>query len=279
MKKRKWNLLDIGMLLLFLAGIGILAYPYVSRGLSQFFDQQIINYYQEQASQKNQVEVAKVQAEQQAANEKLTDSGNNPGINSFNTTVEQTESVKKEKDYFEEHTIGILSIPKIDVRLPIFDQTNDILLQKGASLLEGTSIPIGGPSTHAVLSSHRGLPEAALFDRLPELKRKDTFLIEINQEIHAYEVDQIKVIEPTDVSDLLITAKQDYVTLMTCTPYMVNTQRLLVRGHRIPYHKQQELQKLIHKKNKQVAVPLIIGGLLLGVILFLLLFLRKKRKK
>lgn len=264
----------------FFLGIGIIAYPYVSRSISAFYDQQYINYYQNQANQKNDQELAELQQKQAKKNKQLSKEGNTPGVTEFNRALNAKKNIKKDKDYFEQHTIASLSIPKIDVHLPIFDQTNDILLQKGATLLDGTSIPIGGPSTHAVLSAHRGFPEATLFDRLPELKKKDLFYIMINRETHAYQVDEIKVIEPTDVSDLTIIDGKDYVTLMTCTPYMVNTHRLLVRGHRVPYV--PEVKKQLTKQNNQKKnsrLLMIIGAGAFILLLLWLLFKKKKRKK
>ncbi|MFC4772800.1 class C sortase [Enterococcus hermanniensis] len=278
--KHKWKLLDYFMLLFFFVGIGIVAYPYISRSLSTMFDQQYINYYQRQANKKNQQEMASLAAKQAKKNKKLTKEGNTPGTATFTKAVENKKKVEKSKDYFEQHTIGALTIPKINVKLPIFDETNDVLLQKGATLLNGTSIPIGGTATHSVLSAHRGLPEASLFDRLPELKLKDVFFIAINKETHAYQVDQIKVIEPTNISDLVISGTKDYVTLMTCTPYMVNTHRLIVRGHRIPYKVSQKMN--LEKKNTEqsylrITISVIIGmTLLISLIYF---FNRRKKRK
>ncbi|MGO3791463.1 MAG: class C sortase [Enterococcus gilvus] len=159
-------------------------------------------------------------------------------------------------------------IPKIDVKLPVFDVTNDFFLSKGATVLEGTSSINGGESSHSVISSHRGLKKAKLFTDLPKLKKKDQFYIEVLNETHAYEVDQIKVIEPTDTTDLLIVDGMEYVTLMTCTPYGINSHRLLVRGHRVSYTKAMVKKKEKvddRKKGKQFAMlgAMIIGGFLI----------------
>lgn len=129
------------------------------------------------------------------------------------------------------------------MKLPVFDVTNDFFLSKGATVLEGTSSINGGESSHSVISSHRGLKKAKLFTDLPKLKKKDQFYIEVLNETHAYEVDQIKVIEPTDTTDLLIVDGMEYVTLMTCTPYGINSHRLLVRGHRVSYTKAMAKKK------------------------------------
>ncbi|MDY4306844.1 class C sortase [Enterococcus mundtii] len=163
-----------------------------------------------------------------------------------------------------------MTIPKINVSLPIFDQTTTKLLEKGACLLEGTSYPIGGKSTHAVLSSHRGLPQAKLFTDLPQLKIEDHFYIEINGQYLAYQVDQIKTVAPTETEALQIQENQDLVTLVTCTPYMVNSHRLLVRGHRVAVEPEEIKESLEKVKRAKRTAFLLVNGL---ISVFLLLFL------
>lgn len=131
--------------------------------------------------------------------------------------------------------LGYVEIPKIVVNLPVYAGTNDEALEKGAGHLEGTSLPIGGKSTHTVITAHRGLPKAKLFRNLDQMVEGDIFYIHNIKETLAYKVDQIKVVEPSDFEDVLVVENKDYATLLTCTPYMVNSHRLLVRGHRIPY--------------------------------------------
>lgn len=177
---------------------------------------------------------------------------------------------KSQKSYIESHTVGVLTIPKINVSLPIFDQTTTKLLEKGACLLEGTSYPIGGKSTHAVLSSHRGLPQAKLFTDLPQLKIEDHFYIEINGQYLAYQVDQIKTVAPTETEALQIQENQDLVTLVTCTPYMVNSHRLLVRGHRVAVEPEEIKESLEKVKQAKRTAFLLVNGL---ISVFLLLFL------
>ena len=131
--------------------------------------------------------------------------------------------------------MGIVEIPKIDVELPIYHTTDEEVLQIGAGHLEGSSLPVGGESTHAVISAHRGLPSATLFTDLDQLVEGDHFLLHILDDTLCYEVDQITVVEPDQTESLSVVEGEDLVTLLTCTPYGVNTQRLLVRGHRVPY--------------------------------------------
>ena len=276
MKPKKRKLLDLLMLFLLLSGIGILAYPFVSDALNNYLDQQIISHYQQQAVKENEEVMAKIQEDMTKKNQQLAKEGGNPGADPF---TKKKEPVKKDRTYFEKHTIGILTIPKINVNLPIFDQTTMKLLEKGACLLEGTSYPIGGKSTHAVLSSHRGLSQAKLFTNLPQLKIKDHFYIEINGQYLAYQVDQIKTVEPTETEALQIQEDQDLVTLVTCTPYMINSHRLLVRGHRIVVEPEEIKESLEKVKQAKCTAFLLVSGLIGVLLLLFLVILIKFLKK
>ncbi|EGP4721866.1 class C sortase [Enterococcus faecium] len=276
MKPKKRKLLDLLMLFLLLSGIGILAYPFVSDALNNYLDQQIISHYQQQAVKENEEVMAKIQENMTKKNQQLAKEGGNSGADPF---TKKKEPVKKDRTYFEKHTIGILTIPKINVNLPIFDQTTMKLLEKGACLLEGTSYPIGGKSTHAVLSSHRGLSQAKLFTNLPQLKIKDHFYIEINGQYLAYQVDQIKTVEPTETEALQIQEDQDLVTLVTCTPYMINSHRLLVRGHRIVVEPEEIKESLEKVKQAKCTVFLLVSGLIGVLLLLFLVILIKFLKK
>ena len=273
MSNKKRRYLDSFMTLLFITGIVIFMYPFVSDRINDYLDQQIIRKYQQQAQQQKTEELEKIQQEYLEKNRELAKSNSSPGSDPF--AEEKTEKVTQST--FQKHTIGVLSIPKINVRLPIFDQTTSFFLEKGASLLAGTSYPVGGESTHAVLSSHRGLPKAKLFTDLDQLEKNDLFFIESQNGKLAYQVDQIKIIEPTDLDDLMIEKGQDLVTLLTCTPYMVNSHRLLVRGHRIPYEDQdieKEVKKIDSQKKRSLLILgfVLIGLLVVGIVCFICYF-------
>lgn len=179
-------------------------------------------------------------------------------------------SAAESQDYFVKHTLGVLTIPAINGEMPIYDQGTEAFLSKGASLLIGSSLPVGGESTHAVIMAHRGMPEAELFLKLPQVKEGDLFFIEINGDTLAYEVEQIKIIEPTDIQDLLIVPDEDYVTLMTCTPYMVNSHRYLVRGKRTTYLEEHaQLKDTVRWKTWLKIIGTIVGILAIaGVVVF-----------
>ena len=231
MKKKR--ILDILMFIVMLGGLGALLYPLVGDTLNHYWNQQIINYYQEKSNAENQQAIQKEQARIKEENKKISKAGV-PGNDPFAKKKQQTTEI--EKNYYQKHTIGVIRIPKIDVSLPVFDQTDGLFLKRGAALLEGTSYPSGGKDTHTVITSHRGLKEARLFSDLPKLKKGNHFYLEHNKQTLAYKVDKIQTIEPTEVETLNIVEGKDYATLMTCTPYGVNSHRLLVRGVRVPFN-------------------------------------------
>jgi sortase A len=180
--------------------------------------------------------------------------------------------------------MGYIQIPSINVKLPIFHTTSEEVLQIGVGHLEGSSLPVGGENTHSVLSAHRGLPSATLFTDLDKVQIGEDFFIIIMGEYYAYEVDQIEVVEPDDTSLLQVEDGQDLCTLITCTPYGVNTQRLMVRGHRVPY-----TPELLADADTPLfgAVSLhtnyllwvIVGLAIVGAFILVLYIMDKKRSK
>lgn len=166
--------------------------------------------------------------------------------------------------------LGYIVIPKIDINLAVYAGTNETVLQKGVGHMEGSSLPIGGEKTHSVLTAHTGLPSAKLFTDLDKLVIGDKFYLTNIKETLAYEVDNIEVVEPNDFSHIRIVDDSDYITLLTCTPYMVNSHRLLVRGHRIPYTNDYDINL-----NAQVKYIVYLYIVFIILIIILLLILRK----
>lgn len=180
----------------------------------------------------------------------------------------------------ENGMMGYLSIPKIDIKIPIYHGTSNEVLQKGVGHFEGSSFPVGGKGTHAVLSAHSGLPSARLFTDLNQLRVGDMFYIYILDQVFAYKVDQVLVVGPSDVEALELQKGEDYVTLVTCTPYAVNTHRLLVRGTRVEYSPEVlesiPVQKTLAKDEIILYVSL---GFVFVVLLFVIFFVFKGKKK
>jgi sortase A len=176
--------------------------------------------------------------------------------------------------------MGYIEIPEIDVSLPIYHGTEDPVLQVAIGHLEWSSLPVGGESTHCVLSGHRGLPSAKLFTDLDKLREGDTFLLRVLDEILTYEVDQILIVEPQDTAALEIVEGEDYCTLVTCTPYGINTHRLLVRGHRIDNIEEVKTVRVTAdavQLEPMLVAPVVAVPMLL--ILLILLLLPRRRKK
>lgn len=266
--KKKHIFIDIVMVLLFVIGVGAVIYPFVSDSVNDFLDQQIINYYQERANIENEEEMNRIHAEMEEQNKEIAEQAV-PGVDPYTETSLEENVESQPVSFYDEHTIGVVTIPKINVRLPIFDSTLPVFLEKGAGLLEGTSYPTGGEDTHAVITSHAGLTQAKLFTDLEKLAEDDQFFIEINGRTLAYEVNQTKVVLPTETDDVKVVVGEDFVTLLTCTPYMVNTHRLLVRGQRIPYVPQvaEHVDEVVKAQQNQMA---LLTGLIVAVTLFVL---------
>ncbi|MDK8277168.1 MAG: class C sortase [Peptoniphilus duerdenii] len=225
-KKRIWPLV-----LIFIAGFVIMMYPVVSNYYYRIeANNQIMDFSQNAKKLDNNEILRRVELAE-----------------AYNSTLDPSKLAdpytEKEKEGIAEYArmlevkekIGFVEIPKIDTDLPIYAGTSFDVLNKGVGHLEGTSLPIGGKSTHTVLTAHRGLPSARLFRDLDKLEKGDIFYVHNIQTVLAYEVDQILTVEPSNFDPVLVVEGRDYATLLTCTPYMINSHRLLVRGHRVPY--------------------------------------------
>lgn len=234
MKKKAGNLV-IGII--FLAGLSLLLYPFVANQWNNYRQKQLISGYEQVVSDKEAAEGIDYDAERKKAedyNEALL-----PCVLPDSFALAESSGVDpvymNTLNIAGDEMMGSVEIPKINIKIPIYHTTEEDVLNKGAGHLEGSSLPVGGANTHAVISAHRGLPSASLFTDLDQMKVGDHFLIHVLDETLCYEVDKISVVKPEDTTALAVEDGQDLVTLLTCTPYGVNTERLLVRGHRVPY--------------------------------------------
>ena len=233
--KNNYKLIATGALML--AGLSLLVYPLVANTWNNHVQATLVNNYAESVENAIKEGTLDIDAEFGKAyryNEELL-----PSI--LPDSFAEAEANGADQTYMSilnangDGIMGYIQIPSINVKLPIFHTTSEDVLQTGVGHLEGSSLPVGGESTHSVLSAHRGLPSATLFTDLDKVQIGDDFFLIIMDEYIAYEVDQIEVVEPDDTSLLQVENGKDLCTLITCTPYGVNTQRLMVRGHRIPY--------------------------------------------
>ena len=278
--KRKANKLIIGII--FLAGLSLLLYPFVANQWNNYRQKQLISSYEQTVSQKeasNRIDYDAELKKAEAYNEALLPSIL-PDSFAIADASEEDQTYMNTLNIAGDEMMGIVEIPKIDIKLPIYHTTKEDVLKQAAGHLEGSSLPIGGKSTHSVISAHRGLPSASLFTDLDQLKKGDHFLIHVLNKTLCYEVDKISVVKPEETSALAVEEGEDLVTLLTCTPYGVNTERLLVRGHRVPY----EEQKVADEKTPLSGISLhtnyllwVIIGLVITTIFILMLYLKEKK--
>ena len=247
--------------LLFLIGMLIMLYPFYISALNNYLDEVRVAIYKKETQDHFNDQQKKLNVE----NERLKKEGLTPAADPFNEAKADGISEK----YYKTHLLGRISLPKINIDMPLFDTTNNDLLEIGATVLNGTSFPLGGESTHSVISAHRGLPNRALFTDLPKLKKGDTFILNVLGKTLAYQVNKIQVVTPDQTNVLKIEPGKDLVTLITCTPYMINSHRLLVTGVRVPYTEKIK-KELAQSSHHQLIIRLIM---ILGFLLFCLVML------
>lgn len=225
----KKHLLTVLMIAGLSVGIGLLLYPSVANYWNTFHQTRAIMAYNDVVSQMSAEDYKIILDEAKAYNDRLGEAGIQ-----WMMTDQQKKEYNRMLKIDGTDVMGYVSIPKIHVRLPIYHGTEEAVLQTSIGHLEQTSLPVGGENSHCSVSGHRGLPSARLFTDLDKVKEGDIWTMNVLNETFTYEVDQIRIVEPEDLSNLNIAKKKDLCTLITCTPYGVNTHRLLVRGHRIP---------------------------------------------
>ena len=285
MKKRTTTVIIV---ILFLAGLSLLLYPFIANQWNTFRQERLLSSYEETVSERESAGEIDYESEWEKArayNEALL-----PSIlpDSFAVAEAENEAGQVDETYMSalnlagDGIMGSVEIPKIDITLPIYHTTDPEVLEKAAGHLEGSSLPVGGESTHAVISAHRGLPSAALFTDLDRLEEGDHFLIHVLDDTLCYEVDQINVVEPEETDSLAVEEGEDLVTLLTCTPYGVNSHRLLVRGHRVPYVPEEIADENVPLSNMSLHTSYllwVVVGLLITAAFILFLYLRERRRK
>lgn len=275
--------------LMFLLGFAILIYPTVSNQWNTYRQNQLISSYEELIGKMAEEDFTKEWEKANAFNDMIIHN------NIFGDVFGENGDDIKNTEYWQilnvgnDGVMGYVSIPKINVKLSIYHGTADDVLQTGIGHLNGTKLPIGGESTHSVLAAHRGLPSARLFTDIDQLERGDMFYIHVLDETLAYQVDQILDMVDKDDNETLqkalqIEEGQDYVTLFTCTPYGVNSHRLLVRGTRVPYNGEEEIEStaaesMLKSIQNYYMIYLILGLSVTLLVILLMRFLIKPGKK
>ena len=271
----KKKLPTILLFVVLLIGLSLLLYPTFSDWWNSFHQSQAVTSYVEQVANIDNNEYEKIWNEAWEYNQSLL---RRP--NSYLLDEEQRREYDSLLNIGSNGIMGYIEVPKIGVTLPIYHGTAEAVLQVAIGHLEWTSLPVGGESSHCVVSGHRGLPSAKLFTDLDKMEIGDTFLLYVLDEVMTYEVDQIRIVEPHVTKDLLIVEGEDLCTLVTCTPYGINSHRILVRGHRV---ETAAAEKVIRVTADAVLIdPIFIAPLIAAPIFLVLLiglFIPKKKKK
>ena len=273
-KKKKSSILTVILVLILVAGVGILLYPTFSDWWNSFHQTRAIASYVQTVANLDTEDYERMLKEATEYNKSLL-----TNTNRYKLTEEEKEEYNSILDVTGTGIMGYVEIPSIGVSLPIYHGTNEAVLQTAIGHIEGTSLPVGGKGTHCAVSGHRGLPSAKLFTDIDQLNYGDTFLIQVLDRTLTYEVDQIRIVLPNELQDLEIDPNKDYFTLITCTPYGVNSHRLLVRGKRIEneWLDVNVVADAIQMKPVLVA-PLVAAPLLLLLIIVLFVTTGKRAK-
>lgn len=289
----KRKLAIFGILLIFIAGVGVMSYPLVSSVINNIDSRNHVEEYTNTTKQMSSKETLDMFKQAEKYNHSLTN-------NVIITDPFDEKAYKKIGANYENALnvdgnglIGYIDIPKINVYLPIYHGTAEDILSKGAGHLQNTSLPVGGESTNSVISAHTAYPGETFFDYLTDMKEGDEFYVHVLDRVLKYEVDSVKVVLPEETDDLRVVKGKDYVTLLTCTPYSVNTHRLLVRGKRVEYDDSKYITTgasaasfgnegiffLGYKVPYWAATLIIVGFVAIVVIIVIICLKRSKKKK
>lgn len=281
-KKRKMTIKDIIRLLVLVVAFAVLLYPTVSSYVNEKNGSKVVSNYDAESVRLSNAEKEKMLEDARAYNKEMLSNIDlidpfSQGEKSLDARYESLLNIDGSG------MMGYIRIPKIKVEIPIYHGTSESVLQAGVGHFWGTSLPVGGESTHTVLTGHRGLPTKTLFTNMDKLVKGDVFYIKVLDETLAYKVDQILTVLPEETEALSIVPGQDYATLVTCTPYAINTHRLLVRGHRIPYEEAVKIEKNtstgIELSFTTKVLIVTLGIIFIGLVIVMLYSLYDKRRR
>lgn len=272
-KKTKKRSSDLLLIVVFFVGLSVLLYPSVSNYYNSFHESRAIASYQERMTGLSERDYTTALAAAKSYNRGLA-AGQTDFVQGAPRSAEYASLLR----FSDDGMMGYITIKKLDVELPIYHGTSDGVLAAGAGHLEGSSLPVGGESTHTVLTGHRGLPSAKLFTDLDRLETGDTFALHVMDQTLYYRVDQIRIVLPGETQDLQIASGKDYCTLVTCTPYGVNTHRLLVRGVRTSGPNELRVSADAVEIDPAVVAPFVAAPVLLVLLILLLTASKKDRR-
>ena len=272
--KKHWS--TILLVFIFMIGLSLLLYPTFADRWNSMHQSRAIASYSEAVANIDDDQYDEIWNAAWEYNRSLLERSS-----SFRLTEEQKQTYDRLLNITDSGIMGYIEIPGIDMSLPIYHGTDEAVLQVGAGHLEWTSLPVGGAGSHCVISGHRGLPSAKLFTDLDRMVLGDTFTLRILDEVLTYEVDQILIVEPQDTDALMIEEGKDLCTLITCTPYGINSHRMLVRGHRTENAEDASAVRVTADAEQMdpiIVAPMVAAPILLALLVIMLCNTRKKRR-
>ena len=272
MKKKSDRMINMVLILVFLIGLSLLLYPTISDWWNSFHQTQTIETYSKKVVGLNAETYQRVLEDATAYNQEIAEHG-------IQWTMTKDEFKKYEAllDVADNGVMCTVEIPKIDCKLPVYHGTDESVLQIAIGHIAGSSLPVGGASTHCIISGHRGLPSARLFSNIDRLEKGDHFMLHTLNETLTYEVDQIRIVLPNELDDLKIIDGEDLCTLVTCTPYGVNSHRLLVRGHRVENDISTMVDAEAVQIDKMIVASVVAVPMLLMLLIWMFITTRKKK--
>lgn len=258
--KKNWS--TVLLIMMFTVGLSLLLYPTFADWWNKTYSSHVVDNYAQTVSQLSDEEYESILEEAKAYNAELLQESNR-----FDPSEEMHQRYESTLNVGGDHIIGIVKIPSIRVSLPIYHGVDEGVLKTAIGHIEGSSLPIGGESTHTIISGHRGLPSAKLFTDLDQLEVGDYFMFQVLDDTYTYQVDQIKIVEPNDFTYLQIEEGKDLATLQTCTPYGINTHRLLIRGHRVD----NLPDDFVNARSEAVLLNRNVVAIFIGIVIFVVL--------
>lgn len=272
MKKKSDRMINMVLILVFLIGLSLLLYPTISDWWNSFHQTQTIETYSKKVAGLNAETYQRALEDATAYNQEIAERG-------IQWTMTKDEFKKYEAllNVADNGVMCTVEIPKINCKLPVYHGTDESILQIAIGHIAGSSLPVGGASTHCIISGHRGLPSAKLFSNIDQLEKGDHFMLHTLNETLTYEVDQIRIVLPNELDDLKIIDGEDLCTLVTCTPYGVNSHRLLVRGQRV----ENDISMMVDAEAVQIDKLIVASAIAVPMLVILLIwmFITTRKKK
>lgn len=272
MKFLKKHLSSLIFGIIFLIGLGLLAYPTFSNWWNSWNAARVGEVYDNTVNQMNKSKLKEIKEAADSYNQELLSNSAR-----FHPSEEE-HSIYLSQLSLDDSVMGLIEIPEIKVKLPIYHGTEDSVLASGSGHLEGSSLPVGGLGTHTVITGHRGLPSAKLFTDLDQLTEGDYVILKVLQETLTYQIDQINIVLPDEVENLRIDPDKDQLTLITCTPYGVNSHRMLLTGHRVENLKDYEVTAEAKMFDTKIVALFIAIPILIGLFIWLVVRYRKPKE-